>query len=70
VAERQQAGDMLLRVEQLDALEAITAQITASLLAIRESAHTELERMLRTEGLLRHLTRPQKPQDIAALPVC
>ncbi len=68
-ADRDRTGISLLRVEQLDAIEAINNQIERCLLTMRASAHEEFERMRSTEDLLRHLTFPSGPPDTSSLPV-
>ncbi len=68
-ADRGRTGISLLRVEQLDAIEAINNQIERCLLTMRASAHEEFERMRSTEDLLRHLTFPSGPPDTSSLPV-
>ncbi len=67
--DRGRTGISLLRVEQLDAIEAINNQIERCLLTMRASAHEEFERMRSTEDLLRHLTFPSGPPDTSSLPV-
>ena len=59
----------LLRMEQLDAIEAITDQVGHCLLTMRRSAHQGFERMRSTEDLLWHLTFPSGPPDTASSPV-
>lgn len=69
VADRECTGISLLRVEQLEAIEAINDQMERCLLTMHSSAHEEFERMRSTEDLLRHLTFPSGPPDTSSLPV-
>ena len=67
--DRSRIGISLLRVEQLDAIEAINDQMERCLLMMHRSAHEELKRMRSTEDLLWHLTFPSGPPDTSSLPV-
>lgn len=71
VAELQQSvGQDLLRHEQLDALDAVVAQLEGCLAKVRESEQRHFEQMLRTQGLLEHLARRWDSIPVALLPVC
>jgi hypothetical protein len=59
--------DLLLRMEQLDLLEGITASVEASIEAIRGATQTHQARMSTAESLLRHLVEGGRRQ---SLPVC
>ena len=67
---RQSAGRDLLRHEQLDALDAIVAQLEGCLDNVRQSEHQHFEQMLRTQDLLAHLARRWDSIPTALLPVC
>ena len=71
VTERQPSvGQDLLRHEQLDALDAVVAQLEGCLDKVRESEHQHFEQMLRTQSLLEHLARRWDSIPASLLPVC
>ena len=67
--DHQCTGEALMRVEQLDAIEAINEQMQRCLATMRTSAHEEFARLRSTEDLLRHLSSPSGPPDTSSLPV-
>ena len=69
LADQDCTGISRLRVEQLEAIEAINDQMGRCLLTMRAAAHEEFERMRSAEDLLRHLTFPSGPPDTSSLPV-
>lgn len=64
------AGQDLLRHEQLDALDAIVAQLEGCLDQVRQSEHAHFEEMLQTQDLLEHLARRWDSIPTCLLPVC